>query len=166
MHNPQRALLFLIGCFLFTGATAVQAQGESGYIKQFGEPGVPKVTVYLWGDAANNGIWRVDEGTDLLTFLSVASVSGFTARQPEVRTHIMLRIYRQGGSQGSAPIFEGEATEILGEPRSSLPVLRNEDVVVVETRTRRRLTWRDISQVTGTAASLVGLYFSIQRLRD
>lgn len=144
----------------------MQAQTESGYIKQFGEPGVPKMTVYLWGDAANNGIWRVDEGTDLLTFLSVASVSGFASRRPDVETNIVLTVYRQEQGSGNEPFFRAEATNILAESRGSLPTLRNEDIVVVETQTRRRLTWRDISQITGTAASLLGLYFSIQRLRD
>lgn len=165
MKKSYRAL-FLIGCLFLVGETAVQAQDDSGYIKQFGEPGVPKMTVYLWGDAANNGIWRVDEGTDLLTFLSVAAASGFADRRPDVQTNVVISIYRQGEGGGSGPLFQSEATGILSEPRSSLPALRDDDVVVVETQTRRRFTWRDISQITGTAASLLSLYFSIQRLRD
>lgn len=165
MQRSYRAL-FLIGCLFLLGETAVRAQDGSDYIREFGEPGVPKVTVYLWGDNANNGIWRVDEETDLLTFLSVASVSGFTERRPEVQSSIWIRIYRQGEGQGDDPFFQAEAGDVLSEPRGSLPTLRDDDVVVVESQTRRRFTWRDISQITGTAASLLSLYFTIERLRD
>ena len=48
----------------------------------------------------------------------------------------------------------------------SLPELRDRDVLVIKTQTRRRLSWRDISQVTGTIASVVSTYLLIDRLND
>ena len=133
-------------------------------VKTYGRPGYAKVTVFVWG-TADTGVWNVEEGTDLLEFLSVAVRSEGGNRGADIRSYQVLKMYREDQNRRSDPFFESRMDELFSRTQS-YPAIQEGDILVIETRSRRRFTWRDISQVTGTLASLVSTYLLIDRLNN
>ena len=128
-------------------------------VQDYGRPGYPRVQIYLWGNA-NHGVWKVEEGTDLLEYLSLAGQGDFR-QGAETRVKNVLRIYRDG-QVGADPVFETQLEDLFARQVES-PVLREGDVLVVESIERRRpFTFRQSAQVTGTMASIATLVFLIQ----
>ena len=143
-------------------ATAQDLPARPPGVNDYGRPGVPRVTVYLWGDA-NTGVWTIEENTDLVEFLSVASERTVDTRA-DTRAVRILKIYRDGYANDE-PFFEHRLDDLFAR-RSAAPSLQNGDIVVLETRERRRFTWRDITSVTGTIVGLVNTYLLLDRLND
>lgn len=132
---------------------------ETSRVKDYGRPGYPRVTVYIWGNA-NSGVWTVEEGTDLLEYVSVAAEVDFT-QNPETRVKNILRLYRKG--QGTdEPAFEASLSDIFSR-QTTYPTLQNGDVLVIETIQRRAFFYRfrEAIQIAGTLASVVSLGFII-----
>jgi hypothetical protein len=129
--------------------TALEAAGP--LIREFGRPGYPRITVYVWG-SASSGIWRVEQGVDLLSFASAVSEMREQAF-PGQRSEYYINIYRKGQTN-QAPFFRSKFERLVAG-RSDLPELLDGDVLVFQQRATRAFTWRDIAQVTGTLASLV-----------
>lgn len=163
------SLIFAAGvCFLFLSPTEAVAQdppsslaepGASQQTKDYGRSGYPRVQIYLWGNA-NGGVWTVEEGTDLLEFLSASATGNFN-ESPETRTRNVLKIYRDG-QVGEEPAFEMRIEDIFAR-QSEHPELQSGDVLVVESIQRRRFfTFRNISQVAGTIASVASLVFLVR----
>lgn len=156
-----------IACFivlLFYGPFNAKGQipnNESNPIQVYGQPGNPKMTVYVWGQA-QTGLWSVDVGTDLLEFASIVTTSGLTANRPEQETRLILRLFRE--DQRDEPIFEQNVEDLFAT--RSYPDLSDGDILVLKERVRRRFTWRDVSQVLGTVTSTISLVLLIDRLRD
>lgn len=141
-----------------SGLTADSGLSEA--TNDYGRPGYPRVRVYLWGNA-NNGVWTVEEGTDLLEFLSAAATGNFN-RSSDTRNKNVLKVYRRG-QVGEKPAFEMDIREIFAR-QDVYPQLQNGDVLVVESVQRRRFfSFRNVSQVTGTLASVASLVFLIDR---
>jgi hypothetical protein len=132
-------------------------------VKEYGRPGYPVMTVYVWGNA-DTGVWNVEEGTDLLEFLSVVSRTQFGNRSPEERSTQILKLYRDGRTDGS-PIFESRIEDLFTRTEG-YPALQESDVLVLETKVRRRFTWRDVSQVVGLAATVLNTYLLLDRLSE
>jgi len=132
-------------------------------VKTYGRAGYAQVTVFVWG-SADTGVWNVEEGTDLLEFLSVA-VRSQGGNRTEVRSYQVLKMYREDQNRKNDPFFESRMDELFSGERS-YPSLQEGDILMIETRSTRRFTWRDISQVTGTLASLVSTYLLFDRLND
>lgn len=129
----------------------------------YGEPGEPRMTVYVWGQA-RSGVWRVAEGTDLIEFMSIASQTDMTLRDPDRRSETFIRIYRDGEAAGGNEAFFSAKVEDLFSRQQSYPALEDGDIVMVDTRVRRRFTWRDLSQIVGTISSGISLYLLLDRL--
>lgn len=167
----SRLALILVAGALLTLIVPQQAMSqesipefsESGDIAQtndYGRPGYPRVRIYLWGNA-QNGVWTVEEGTDLLEFLSASATGNFNQRA-DTRVKNILKVYRRG-QVGKEPAFEMDVREIFARQNESFS-LQTGDVLVVESvQNRRILTFRGISRVTGTIASVASLIFLIQR---
>jgi hypothetical protein len=137
---------------------ALSEPGMSRQINDYGRAGYPRVRVYLWGNV-NDGVWTVEEGTDLLEFLSASATGNFN-QSPETRVRNILKIYRNG-QVGQEPAFEMNVETIFAR-QDAYPTLQNGDVLVVESIQRRRFfTFRNISQVTGTVASVASLIFLV-----
>lgn len=136
-------------------------EGED-VVRVYGQPGNPKMTVYVWGQA-QTGLWSVDEGTDLLEFASIVTTGGFTTNRPETESDMILQLFREGGTDAE-PIYEQNVEDLFAS--RSYPDLRNGDILVLKNRTRRRFTWRDVSQAIGTVTSTLSLILLIDRLRD
>lgn len=159
--GKRRLVLALVVSLFMVFPGGVFAQDMSPEItslsetKDYGRPGYPRVTVYLWGNA-DSGVWTVEEGTDLLEFLSVAARGDFN-QSAETRKKNLLRVYRRG-QVDEKPIFETELDKIFAR-QIEYPELQDGDVYVVESIQKRRFFYkfRQVSQVTGAVASLVSL---------
>jgi hypothetical protein len=117
----------------------------------------------VWGDA-DTGVWSVEEGTDLLEFVSVISRVQFGDRRPDERSVQRLQLYRDGRTEGT-PFYESTMEDLFTE-RGEYPSLLEGDILVLETTTRNRFTWRDIREVVGTAAIFLNTYLLLDRLND
>lgn len=162
------SVLLLLSVLLLAWPSESIAQAEQGLtegptVKTYGRAGYPTVTVYVWG-AADTGVWNVEKGTDLLEFLSVA-VRTQGGNRVEVRSFQVLEMYREDQNRKNDPFFESRMDELFSREKS-YPSLQEGDILKIETQSRRRFTWRDISQVTGTLASLVSTYLLLDRLND
>lgn len=131
-------------------------------VKEYGRAGYPTVTVFVWG-TADTGVWKVEEDTDLLEFLSVAIRSEGTNRNVEIRNYQYLKMYREDQNRRNDPFFESRMDELFARDKP-YPEIKEGDILLIESRANRRFTWRDITQVTGTVASLVSTYLLIDRL--
>jgi hypothetical protein len=166
-------LAAVFGAVLFLGADVSTALAQqqtpqatallTPNVKEYGRPGYPVMTVYVWGDA-DTGVWSVEEGTDLLEFVSVISRVQFGDRRPDERSVQRLQLYRDGRTEGT-PFYESTMEDLFTE-RGEYPSLLEGDILVLETTTRNRFTWRDIREVVGTAAIFLNTYLLLDRLND
>jgi hypothetical protein len=164
ISRPQAPLIACLIAFCFFVPIAAEGQipgAEENQIRVYGQPGNPKMSVYVWGQA-QTGLWSVDVGTDLLEFASIITTSGLTANRADQETTLILQLFRAG--RGDEPIFEEKIEDVFVS--RSYPELNDGDILVLKERTRRRFTWRDVSQVLGTVTSTVSLVLLIDRLRD
>jgi hypothetical protein len=164
--------LYVAAFILITAPISVQAQQQPGdalsgvtnpTVKEYGRSGYEKITIYVWGNA-DTGVWRVEKGTDLLEFVSVVSRLRLVSEDPRERQIESLLIYRDQ-SQDEEPFFE-QRVETLFSKRGNYPALQDGDILVLETKTKSRFTWRDVAQVTGTIAAVVNTYLLLDRLGD
>lgn len=133
--------------------------GELSQIKDYGRPGYPRVTVYLWGNG-DNGIWMVEKGTDLLEYLSAAADGDFNnSSETKVRNNVLL--YRNGQIDKD-PVFEASLDDLFSR-QVEYPMLQDGDVLVVKSIQKRRFLYRfrTVSQITGAVASVVSLGFLV-----
>jgi hypothetical protein len=156
---------------LALGSPAAQAQQAppdarallNPTVKEYGRAGYPKITVYVWGNA-DTGVWNVEKGTDLLEFVSVVSRLPMTDNNPESRRVETLRLYRDQNPGGDA-LFESKVEKLFAR-RGNYPALQEGDILVIESETRTRFTWRDIARVTGTVATVLNTYLLLDRIQD
>ena len=138
--------------------TGLEEGAGAASVNDYGRPGYPRVRIYLWGNA-QNGVWTVEEGTDLLEFLSAAAEGDFNSR-PDTRVKNMLRIYRKG-QIGGEPAFSMKMERIFSR-QVETPALQDGDVLVVESIQRRRFfSFRNLSRVLGTVTSVISLVLLI-----
>lgn len=164
MSRRKTSLIACLTAFFFFVPIAAEGQipgGEENQIQVYGQPGNPKMNVYVWGQA-QTGLWSVDVGTDLLEFASIITTSGMTANRADQETTLILQLFRAG--RGGEPVFEKMIEDVFVS--RSYPELNDGDILVLKERTRRRFTWRDVSQVLGTVTSTVSLVLLIERLQD
>lgn len=156
---------WLIWCGLLMAPMAASGQLTEDLegVNVYGRPGYPKITVFVWGQA-QNGVWLVEEDTGLIELLTVAARSDVTIRQPDRRSETFVKIFRNGASpRGSDPLFMANVDEVFSGQRS-YPAFEDGDILVVENRVRRRVTWWDVSQIVGTVSSGVSLILLLNRL--
>lgn len=163
------AALLSVGLIIIAGPLRVQAQQipnnpvRTPNVKEYGRPGYPVVTVYVWGNA-DTGVWNVEEGTDLLEFVSVVSRTQFGDRGPDRRAIQKLKLYRDGRTEGE-PFFEARLQELFSA-RSSYPALKGQDILVLETEVKSRFTWRDVGQIVGIASTVLNTFLILDRIQS
>jgi len=177
MNGSRSLFLSALVCGLFTmgslAPSTAQAQEQpqmtaetralfTPTVKEYGRPGYPRMTVYVWGNA-DSGVWNVERGTDLLEFITVVSRARMTDSSPDRRRIETFSLYRNATPGTDAPFFTSEIESIFSD-RGNYPTLQEDDILVLETRTRGRFTWRDIARVTGTIAALVNTYLLFDRI--
>lgn len=159
------ALIFSAPGLAQQGPSPAQLLASSGSqtVKEYGRPGYPKMTVYVWG-RADTGVWNVERGTDLLEFVSVVARVQMTNNSPERRLIDKLSIYREGSRRGR-PDFETRI-ETLFSARGSYPALQDGDILVLESTARNRFTWRDVARITGALGTFLNTYLLLERVRN
>ena len=159
--------------FLFAGllasGLALDSRAQSNpppeeMTQTYARPGIPTQTVYLWGDVSTAGVWRVERNIDLVELLSAARLTGIGQGNPGYRQRTVIQIYRRSGTSGHTLVYEATAEELLA-PEATYPGLEDQDVVEVETRTRRKIGFQLVSSIIGTAASLTLLVLRLTDLR-
>jgi len=169
--SPIR-LLVLLGMFglaLFLCPPGVCAQQfpqsslTSSGIKEYGRPGYPQITVYVWG-SADTGVWSVEKGTDLLEFTSVVSQVQLESRTPDQRAITLLQIYRDGQARGE-PFFESKIADLFTQ-RGRYPEMQEGDILVLQRETKGRFTWKDAAQIIGTVGTFLNTFLILDRLRN
>ena len=164
-----RTLLLSAALILAVGPSLAQAQQLPNApvltpnVKEYGRPGYPVFTVYVWGQA-DTGVWSVEQGTDLLEFISVVSRTQLGDRGPDSRSTQKLKLYRDGKAKGE-PFFEARIQELF-TARSSYPALQPEDILVLETEVRSRFTWRDLGQIIGIASTILNTFLILDRIQN
>lgn len=175
MTSLRQGFLFVvcIGLALLLVPAEAQAQQQptdartltNPTVKKYGRSGYPTLTVYVWGNA-DTGVWNVEKGTDLLEFVSVVSRVRMAENDPDSRRIETLSIYRNQNPEGdNDPFFESRIKDLFANP-DTYPDLQEGDILLLETETRNRFTWRDIARVTGTVAALVNTYLLLDQLND
>jgi len=143
--------------FLFLSATIpspVAAQAfptEATFVKNFARPGQPTMIVYLWGNVAQAGLWRVEPNVDLIELLTAAQVPGVGTRTPGIRQNIFVNVYRSTNSRQR--IYRRDITKLL-EEAAEYPTLQPQDIVEIEIRERRSFGLRTVSAIIGTISSI------------
>lgn len=132
-------------------------------VKEYGRSGYPQVTVYVWG-TADTGVWRVEEGTNLLEFASAVTRIQNENRSPDRRFVKWLRVYRES-HPGSDPFLETRLEDLFSE-RTTYPTMEDGDILVLENQARNRFTWREVAQVVGTVGTLLNTYLLFNRIRN
>jgi hypothetical protein len=136
------------------------------------EPGEATVQVSVWGTIPATGIYEVPDSTDLDKLLTMAGGIPIGSRQEgREAQRFTVRVYRLGGASdrdrpasgrggGSADdgrtlLFEARVDSMLAG-RTDYPLLRDDDVVVVEAvQPRPPFTWRDVISIVSSAGTLV-----------
>ncbi len=150
----------LLAAYLYAPPALAQEFGRVGDVESAGtayfvyaRPGDRTVQVLVVGQGA--GIYELSEGTTLdeLVALAGGGVSGLVGQEDQyTRRDLTVRVYRRDGESRQL-IYEAPMEEMLLEPGQH-PSLRDGDLFMIETRTRRKFQWRDATQLFTTFASM------------
>lgn len=155
--------LLVIGLFATTPASAQQApplsERGNSQIQYYARPGVPTITVNVWGSVGQPGLWRVEPDVDLVEFLSVVRVPGLGLDEPGTREENFVTIYRTVDGERKE-IYKKELNAIL-EDGASYPKLEEKDVVAVTQKRRRSLGVQFFASVAGAASSIALLVLQL-----
>lgn len=157
----------LMGIAVLSGPEEVQGQAfgrieetESNVAYFFhARPGEATIQVSLWGTIPQSGIYEVPDTTNVNKLLAMAGGIPAEARRKQQKApQTTVRVYRQTQGERSK-IFEARLSEML---ESKVPILRDNDIVVVETVTfRTPFDWRDMLSVLSTLGTLALLALRI-----
>lgn len=154
--------LFFAGLLLLAAFPA-QSFGQSDErITDFSRPGRPTMMIYIWGTASTPGIWKVEKDVDLLELISSAQVPNFGATDNSTKSTVTVRLFRSSGGQ-RVEIFQSEMNDLLKSGKS-YPALEENDILMIETKTKQRFNLQTVFSAIGAAASLVLLAIRINQL--
>lgn len=132
---------------------------DSQFIRMYARPQFPTIHVFVWGDVASPGVWRVEPEVDLVELLSAAGAARNDNEDRSGETTSHLRVYRTVGEQRSI-VYERELAAVLSG--GDYPALAEGDVVEVTTeRIERRETLQTVTQIVGAASAVVLLIFRL-----
>lgn len=160
-------MIVLLG-MLFVLAVPAPAQSipemapGAAYTHQYARPGRATISVYVWGAVGTPGTWKVEPEVDLVELLSAVQVPGIGQSDPRTKRNTFVRIYRKADGERSL-VYETQLEALLTQ-QVIYPGLRDQDVLQVETVSKARFGWRDISAVVGTASSILLLALRLSDL--
>ncbi len=153
---------FVVGfCLLLFFQLDVLAQSEER-ITDFSRPGRPTMFVYVWGTASTPGIWKVEQDVDLLELVASAQIPNFGNTDNQTKSTVTLRIYRTAGGE-RVQVFSSEINELLKSGKS-YPPLQENDIIMIETKSKQRFNLQTVFSAIGAAASLVLLAIRVNQL--
>lgn len=160
MNNKFKYLILMFSLFALIQLD-VAAQSEER-ITDFSRPGRPTMFVYIWGTASTPGIWKVEKDVDLLDLMSSAQIPNFGASDNTTKSTTTMRLYRSSGGQREE-IFQSEMNELLTSG-NTYPSLQENDIILIETKSKQRFNLQTVFSAIGAAASLVLLAIRINQL--
>ena len=154
--------LVVLFFFLAFGATEARSQvvndlqrsrySPASYFN-YSEPADVTMMVNVWGTVANPGLYEIPQQTHLSRLLSLSGGPIVSPRTDRSDRTIEVRLFRVDGG-GRSIIFKAEMrNEIIASTED--PLLRDGDVITVETIVHQRFSWRDafpIIAAIGTVA--------------
>jgi protein involved in polysaccharide export with SLBB domain len=152
------SLGFMLGLGTLASYGQIPDMGEA-FAYRYAEEGRTTIDVYVWGAVGRPGIWKVASDVDLIELLSVAQVPGVGEVDASIDQTVMLQIYRTQG--GRRQTVYSEQLDMILASGQAYPALQEGDIVEVITRRRKRFGLQVVSQLVGTAASLVLLIIRI-----
>jgi protein involved in polysaccharide export with SLBB domain len=114
------------------------------------EPGAPRMEVRVMGSVDQPGIYELAVDTDLDRLLALAGGPTSPVGN-DGRTEITLRLYRVTDMRRQL-IYEAKLESHLTADEA-YPVLQEDDVLMVESRTPRKFGWREGLMVITTLAT-------------
>ena len=154
------ALLSLVGLASVTAASAQafptepEARGTAYFT--YAEPGAPTIEVVFLGEGTRSGIYRLQEGTSLV---SAVALAGGTARSDSTERAIVtsrIRVLREIG--GATQLIYEVTPERLPLERDRQPQLQTGDVIETQVtfeEVKEPFTLLDGLELAGRVASLV-----------
>ncbi|NNE33801.1 MAG: hypothetical protein HKN13_01095 [Rhodothermales bacterium] len=121
-------------------------------------PGEASITVMVLGPTLDTGLYEVGRSTDMGQLLALSGASPGESAAGDVRK-ITLRLLRSSGGERRV-VYESSYEDFL-MLTGSYPALEDDDVLVLNSKTKSKFGWRDgISIITASAA----LILTIDRL--
>lgn len=115
-------------------------------------PGEATIQVSVWGSVPRTGIYEVPVGTEIDRLLTMAGGAPLSARSERQKVAITIRLYRvQNGSREK--IYEAPLDEMISTPES-YPDIQDQDIMVIETITDERFTFREALSIVSTLGTL------------
>lgn len=164
----------LVVLFLLAWASAGAAQAQIDDITQAGSgqaayynyasPSDVTIIVNVWGQVQHPGVYEVPRDMSLSRLFSLAGGPNIGARSAGRDRTLTVRLSRQQGETAEREIIFDVTMEDEVFAFEEDPVLQDGDVLVAETYTRERFTWRDVLSVlsgVGTTLLLVERVFRV-----
>ena len=148
-------------CLLIIPHFEANAQPDER-LTDFSRPGRPTMMVYVWGTATTPGIWKVEQGVDLIQLLSAAQIPNIGNIDQSSKQTVYLRIYRPTGGR-RVEIYKSEIKKMIAAG-NNYPMLQEGDILFLETITKNRFSLQTIFSAIGAAASLTLLIIRINQL--
>lgn len=118
----------------------------------FARPGEATIQVHVMG-AGGSGVYEVSEETDLGTLLVLTGGMMLPPRLKGEERNTTIRLYHREGDRRSLS-YEASLEAFVADP-GGYPLLREGDVVAIETIEKRRFSWRDLFSIGTAAATIV-----------
>ena len=149
----QRCLAVSIILLLAVLPVSAQGTGLAAMENLYARPGHPTMVIYVLGDVATAGRWRVERGVQLLDLLAVAGPSVVMTEESETVEDVRVKVFREA-DQGRRLTFNESIESLLTSANASL-LLEEGDVVVVDVIERRQSTAISLLAIASSVASLV-----------
>ena len=139
-------------------ARGVAAQGQVGPENVYLQPGQPGMDIYILGDVARPGKWRVTTGAELFDVLAVAVPAG-TGGAGGASSRVDVELYRSSGSTRRL-VYEGSLDPLITSSEATMS-LEAGDVIQVKAIISRPLRLVEVVQVVTGVASLILLVVNL-----
>lgn len=166
-----RTLVVLL-LLVWASAGAAQAQidditqagsGQAAYYN-YSSPSDVTIMVSVWGQVQHPGIYEVPRDISLSRLFSLAGGPVIGARASGRDRTLTVRLSRRQAEAAEREIIFEETMEDEVFAFEEDPLLQDGDVLLAETYTRERFTWRDVLSVlsgVGTTLLLIERVFRI-----
>lgn len=132
------------------------------FVHQYARMGRPTINVFVWGEVATPGIWRVEPDIDLIELLSVARVRQIGVEEPGTSRQFTLRIFREEGGQ-RREVYTERLERIVGGG-GGYPALRDGDILEVAVKRKNTITFRSVTNLIGAASAVALLIIRVSNL--
>ena len=151
----QRCLVVSFVLLLAVLPASAQGTGLAAMENLYARPGHPTMVIYVLGDVATTGRWRVEREVQLLDLLAVAGPLVVLTEESETVEDVRVKVFREA-DQGRRLTFNESIESLLTSANASL-LLEEGDVVVVDIIEKRQSTTVSLREVLAIATSVASL---------